>query len=191
MNNPGKVGLVTVTYNSATVINEFISSVLGLSYENYVLYVIDNASSDKTLTILEEYKDERFIITQNPLNVGVAAANNQGIINALNDQCEYVLLINNDTEFESALLEKLLSRLDKNQCDIAIPKIKYWDDKDRIWCAGGYFRRWTAWQAIHYGDGDIDNEVYAVEKIVEYAPTCCMIIKSSVLKCTTSPILCK
>ena len=175
-----KVGLVTVTFNSEKVLDGFIDSIIKLSHDNFNLYIIDNASADKTLYLLEEHDDKRFKITANQSNTGVAAANNQGILQALKDNCDYILLINNDTEFESNLLEKLTSRLEKNECDIAVPKIKYWNDKGKIWCAGGFFRRWTAWQAMHYGEGQVDQSKYNHEKIISYSPTCCMLIKAKV-----------
>jgi hypothetical protein len=180
MDSSKKVGLVTVTFNSESVLKGFMDSINKLSHENFSLYIIDNASSDNTLTLLKKYQDKRFITIANQSNTGVAAANNQGILMALLDKCDYVLLINNDTEFESNLLEKLIFSLEKNKCDMAVPKIKYWDNKEKIWCAGGFFRRWAAWQSFHYGEGELDQAKYNHERIINYSPTCCMLINSLV-----------
>jgi len=60
-----KIGVVTVTYNSATVLDGFMKSILSQTHANFVLYVIDNASRDQTLAILDGYTDRRIHITAN------------------------------------------------------------------------------------------------------------------------------
>jgi hypothetical protein len=175
-----RVGLVTVTYNSENVLDGFLSSVFGLNFTDFLLYVVDNASSDGTMEKLNNYKNAQVKVIKNSCNLGVAEANNQGIKLAIEDKCQYVLLINNDTEFEANLVQKLISRLEANSCDMAVPKIKYWDDKDKIWCAGGYFRKWAAWQSWHYGYERKDCAEFSVERIIDYSPTCCMLIKTEV-----------
>ncbi len=79
-----KIGLVTITYNSAHVLRGFLDSVLNQTFQNFVVYIIDNNSEDETFNILKEYSDDRIVIIKNTENVGVAKANNQGIKLALN-----------------------------------------------------------------------------------------------------------
>ena len=43
-----KIGLV-ITFNSDDVLPEFLDSVAKQTYQNFFLYVIDNASSDNTI----------------------------------------------------------------------------------------------------------------------------------------------
>ena len=73
-----------------------------------VLYVIDNASTDDTKKILDLEIDPRLVVINNYDNLGVAKANNQGILKAIEDGCDQVLIINNDVEFEPALIDKLI-----------------------------------------------------------------------------------
>ena len=51
-----KIGLVTITFNSADVLPEFLDSVAKQTYQNFYLYVIDNASSDNTI---QEYESRK------------------------------------------------------------------------------------------------------------------------------------
>ena len=104
-----KIGLVTITYNSANVLQPFLDCVWKQTHSNLVLYIIDNASGDATLSILEDEQDGRLKIIKNATNLGVAKANNQGIEKAISDGCDQVLIINNDVEFESTLIEKLIN----------------------------------------------------------------------------------
>ncbi|WP_312420623.1 glycosyltransferase family 2 protein [Anaerospora hongkongensis] len=178
-----KIGIVTVTYNSGTVIDGFMKSVISETYQEFMVYIVDNASSDDTLQKMREYQNHlgpRVVIIANKENIGVAAGNNQGIKKALEDGCDYVLLINNDVEFEEQLFQKLLAGLERYQCDIVIPKIYYYDNPQKIWCAGGHFQWWQGYQSRHYGEGEIDKGQYDEAKKVSYSPTCCMLIKAEV-----------
>jgi GT2 family glycosyltransferase len=178
-----KIGIVTVTYNSAAVIDGFMKSVIAENHQDFILYIIDNSSSDDTLQKISNYQnslDLRMFIIANKENVGVASGNNQGIKRALDDGCDFVLLINNDVEFDKQLFQKLLSGLQKHQCDMVIPKMYYYDHPQKIWCAGGYFQWWQGYQSRHYGEGEIDKGQYDEAKKVSYSPTCCMLIKAGV-----------
>ncbi len=103
-----KIGLVTITYNSADVLRPFLNCVWKQTHSNFILYVIDNASADATLSMLENEKDSRLRVVKNAKNFGVAKANNQGIRQAILDDCDQILIINNDVEFESTLIQKLI-----------------------------------------------------------------------------------
>ena len=82
-----KIGIVTVTYNSTAVLSPFLECIWKQSHQNFVLYIIDNASTDSTLQILEKKQDSRLKIIKNKSNFGVAKANNQGIKKAIEDGC--------------------------------------------------------------------------------------------------------
>ncbi len=102
-----KIGLVTITYNSAHVMEPFMQCVLNQTHTNFILYIIDNISSDNTLELLKNYSDERIVLIANKENVGVAKGNNQGIVQAMQDGCDELLIINNDVEFSNTLLQNL------------------------------------------------------------------------------------
>lgn len=174
------VGVVTVTYNSADVIDDFMESMLAQSFDNFVLYVIDNASSDATLEKVARYADPRIVVIANASNIGVAAGNNQGIRESLRAGCSHVLLINNDTVFGPELVQDLFEGLTRHDCDIIVPKMMYFDRKDVIWFAGGYFNKWKIYANVHVGENEVDTGAYDVARRIDYAPTCCMLMEASV-----------
>ena len=184
---PVKVGIVTVTYNSISVINDFIQSLLAQNFKNWVLYVVDNASKDETLNHIEREK-YRFTlpsslqIIANTDNRGVAGGNNQGIHEALAGGCTHVLLLNNDTVFEPQLIENLLRGLGMYQCAMIVPKMLYFDPPDKIWCAGGFFDTHAAYVGRHIGNGERDQGQYDQARAIEYAPTCCTLIEAGVFQ---------
>ena len=75
-----KIGLVTITYNSADVIRGFLDSILKQKFfKNFEIFIIDNDSQDDTEKVVFQYEDDRINFIKNSENVGVAKANNQGI----------------------------------------------------------------------------------------------------------------
>src|ERR1700735_454529 len=107
MNNPGKIGIVTVTYNSGKVLDQFLQSLASQTHANFAVYAVDNASQDDSIARMQAWNDERLRVIRNAVNVGVAEADNQGIQAALADGCEFVLFLNNDVEFEPETLAVL------------------------------------------------------------------------------------
>lgn len=182
MREPNKVGVVTVTFNSGHVIDGFLSSLLAQSYSNFVLYAVDNASSDTTIQKLGEYHDSRVCVISNPDNRGIAEANNQGIRAAIADACDLVLLMNNDTEFGPELIAKLVAALDEHQCGMAAPKILFHHDQRIIWSAGGGMDPRKGYSGFHRGYGEVDDGRFDAACAVEHAPACCLLVKKEVFE---------
>jgi GT2 family glycosyltransferase len=180
---PGKIGVVTVTYNSAEVLPEFLDSLAAQTYRNYTVYVVDNASKDASVEICRRRADLPICLISNNENLGVAEGNNQGIRAALKDGCEYVLLLNNDTVFDGDLFAELHDGLVRYQCSMITPKILYHHDPKKIWAAGGYFQRWLGCRTQHYGADMPDCEKFDKVLTISYAPTCCVLIHRRVFDC--------
>jgi GT2 family glycosyltransferase len=99
------VSVTVVTFNSGRFIKRCLDSVLEQKYANLEVIVIDNASTDGTVDLLEQFAD-RCRIYYNDENIGFAAAQNQAIALA---QGEWVLTLNPDVlllpNFIQALVE--------------------------------------------------------------------------------------
>lgn len=105
MASSGLVSVTLVTYNSGRFIKRCLESVLAQRYTNKEIIVIDNASTDGTVDILEQFED-RCQIYYNDENLGFAAAQNQAI--GLSNG-EWVLTLNPDVlllpNFISSMVE--------------------------------------------------------------------------------------
>lgn len=176
----GKIGVVTVTYNSGPVLQEFFDSLAGQTHRSFVLYVVDNASKDKTLEMARQRTDLPIVVIANAENLGVAEGNNQGIRAALADGCECVLLLNNDTVFPADLFTQLYAGLDRHHCDMTTGKMYYHDRPDVFWCAGGRFQPWLGYRTQHDGVDQKDVGQYDQPRRVTYTPTCCLLVRRSV-----------
>ena len=177
-----KIGLVTITYNSADVIRGFLESTFSQTFQNFIIYIIDNNSQDNTIEILKENTDSRIELVKNKENVGVAKANNQGIELALKDNCTQVLIINNDVEFEKQLFEKMLQIQKNKNCSLVVPKMMYFNNPDYIWYAGSDFIKKKGFIPINKGIQQKDSTQFDGVYPVEYAPTCCLLVKKEVFQ---------
>lgn len=175
-----KIGVVTVTYNSAGVLDPFLACLRLQTHTDFLLYVVDNASNDGTLTLLSRWEDSRLRLITNPDNRGVAGGNNQGIEAALADGCSHVLLLNNDVEFGPDLFSLLLNAIQNQGAQMTCPKILYYDEPNRIWAAGGGFEPWVGYRSIHYGEDELDMGQYDQGKLVTYVATCCVLAEAQV-----------
>jgi glycosyltransferase involved in cell wall biosynthesis len=71
------VSVIIPTYNRGWIVRDAIDSVLGQTYADFELIVVDDGSSDRTPQILDAYGDRLRVICQ--ANQGVSAARNRGI----------------------------------------------------------------------------------------------------------------
>ena len=75
------ISIVMPVYNSAPFLAETIESVLKQTYPNWELILVDDASSDKGIEIIENYQKEekRIKLIRLNKNQGAAVARNSGI----------------------------------------------------------------------------------------------------------------
>jgi GT2 family glycosyltransferase len=73
-----RVSVTIVTYNSGRFIKRCLESVLAQKYSNKEIVIVDNASTDGTVDILEQFEDSCSVV-YNDENIGFAAAQNQAI----------------------------------------------------------------------------------------------------------------
>ena len=98
------VSVTVVTYNSGRFIKRCLESVLEQKYPNLDVIVIDNASTDGTVDILEQFENT-CRIRYNQENVGFAAAQNQAIAMS---SAEWVLTLNPDVLLLKDFIEELV-----------------------------------------------------------------------------------
>ncbi|WP_282074669.1 glycosyltransferase family 2 protein [Maribacter aquivivus] len=90
------VSIITVVYNGEKYLKQTIDSVLNQSYENIEYIIVDGASTDGTLNIIEEYNDRIDTLISEPDN-GLYDAMNKGIKLA---KGELIGMINSDDWYE-------------------------------------------------------------------------------------------
>ncbi|MCO5232473.1 MAG: glycosyltransferase family 2 protein [Chitinophagales bacterium] len=176
------IGVVTITYNSGMVIAPFLDSILNQTHKDFILYIIDNVSQDNTIELISQYSDSRIRLLRNDTNVGVAAGNNQGMRLAMEAHLPYLMLLNNDVEFEDTLFEKLLRAMNENLHSLVTCKMMYDSEKEKIWYAGCKWDVKGGYMAPHIGQKEVDEGQYDHLSEVDYAPTCMVMMRREVVE---------
>ena len=93
-----KISVVTITYNAEAVLQRTLDSVLSQSYPYVEHLIIDGASTDGTLALVEQYREESTeqaasheVVVQSEPDRGIYDAMNKGLQKATGD---YVLFLN-------------------------------------------------------------------------------------------------
>lgn len=180
-----RIGLVTVLYKCDEVLPDFFRSVSIQTHKDYILYLIDNSASPATdemiASCLATYPVAAYKYVNTGGNIGVAAGNNTGIRMSLQDQCDHVLLLNNDIQFDQDYVFSQMAELaDTKGESLIVPKIFYYGE-DKLWMAGGYMDEWRA-LGVHYGMNKPDGPAFDQAKHCTYAPTCFMLVKKEVFE---------
>jgi len=111
------VTVIISTYNRSTLLGRAMESVLGQTYRNFELIVVNNASSDNTEEIVHNFKDERIRYVCHKENKGGPAARNTGIKLA---EGEYIAFLDDDDEWYTEKLEKQLEKMQIVQSNVGV-----------------------------------------------------------------------
>lgn len=100
------VSIIVPVYNSENYIDRCLESILGQTYEDLEIVLVNDGSTDRSKEIMERYaaKDERIKIVSQK-NQGVAAARNTGLDNVTGD---YILYVDSDDWIEKNMLERMI-----------------------------------------------------------------------------------
>lgn len=109
---------------------------------DFVIFVVDNGSSDNSVSRIRLWIEEHSGIDVRLLpldkNYGFACGNNKGLEAAREITPDSYLLLNNDTEVTPDFLERLKSFSNSHpKYRVLTPKINYFYDKHKIWNCGG------------------------------------------------------
>ena len=108
----GLVSVILPTHNGSRHIRNSIDSVLNQTYGKLELIIINDASSDDTLDIINSYEDKRITVYTLQENSHICYALNYGLSKA---KGEYVARIDDDDIWISEKLEHQIAFLDNNR----------------------------------------------------------------------------
>lgn len=101
------VAIVILNWNGKEDVLRCLSTLSRIRYSNWSAAVVDNASSDGSVTAIREHFPQQRVLVMEK-NLGFCGGNNRGIADALARGADYVLLLNNDTELHPDLLTELV-----------------------------------------------------------------------------------
>jgi hypothetical protein len=175
-----RVAIIVINWNGKEDTLACLTSLQGLDYPTTQIVLIDNGSTDDSVTAMRAaYPNINLIETGQ--NLGFVGGNNLGLEQACKMGVEYALLLNNDTEVAPDFLRKLVVAAEADPAVGAVgPMIYYYEAPQVIWSAGGAID-WRRGSSRMVGIGEIDEGQWdSNPRAVDFLTGCAFLIKMSV-----------
>jgi GT2 family glycosyltransferase len=170
------VSVVVLTYNSADFILLCLEALELQTYENREVIVVDNASSDGTLRVVEESAYNPKVV-RSERNLGCAGGNNLGWRAA---KGEIIVFLNPDAVPRKEWLENLVAPF-LSRSDVVITGSKlYYPNSHRIQHAGGIL--YPNAMCDHFGNGELDHGQYDTQQEVDYVTGAAIAVRRDFLQ---------
>ena len=111
INDHSLITIITVAYNSATIIEQTILSVISQTYPRIEYIIIDGGSTDGTIDIIKKYSDRITYWISEP-DKGIYDAMNKGIKKATGKWINFMNC--GDTFYDNYVIENILNNINKN-----------------------------------------------------------------------------
>lgn len=176
--------IVTVTYNSAEVLSDFLSSLMKDECHPRVrVYMVDNGSTDDSIAIARSFEQNLdLIVIPTGSNLGAAGGNNAGIIRALADGAQWILLMNNDTVIPPGTLSGLVQTAVARGINILSATIEGTEPKNSVWYCGGSIYPYQGMRVRHDNIGAPIHTAPSGVHTTPYAPSSCLLIHRKVFR---------
>lgn len=177
------VYIIILTWNNSKDTIECIDSYLNTVYKNKRILIVDNASSDGSIEIIQEKFSKQVEFLFSDKNNGIAYGYNLGIEYALKNSPGYIIVSNNDVIVEESFINEMVIESEKlSDAGILFPKIfHYPDDRTKIWTTGAKWRKFPPTVKM-LGLGKEDGETFSEVKAIEFAPSCCLLLNPIAIK---------
>ncbi len=112
------ISIIIPVYNTSAYLHQCMDSVCGQSYQNLEIIVVNDGSTDDSLSIIRAYeaKDPRIIVIDQD-NMGLSAARNAGLAKASG---EYVMFLDSDDWVGRDVCEKALQTIEEDNSQVVI-----------------------------------------------------------------------
>jgi glycosyltransferase involved in cell wall biosynthesis len=118
------VSVIIPNYNNEIFLKNVISKILGNTYNNIEIVIVDDCSTDSSIEIVKNFSSDKIRLYQNTENSGTYYSRNKGI---LMSKGAYILNIDGDDYIDSTYIENMVDGLKNNV--------------DNIWGYGKIFER--------------------------------------------------
>jgi GT2 family glycosyltransferase len=133
------VYIIVLNWNGHLDTMRCVASLEQQDYPNLRILIIDNGSTDDSLTVMKGLGD-RVTLIELPQNLGYTGGNNHAMRVAFDRGAEYVWLFNNDAIAETDTLSRLIAACEADpKIGLASPLIREEDNHDAIQFACGLF----------------------------------------------------
>lgn len=124
------ISVITPVYNGEQFVARTIDSVLGQTFGNFEYILVDDASTDSSLSIIKSFNDPRIRILKNEVNSRLVVSRNRGLAVA---RGKYIALIDQDDIALPKRLEKQFEAMEADNSLVLIgSQIRYIDADDQV-----------------------------------------------------------
>ncbi len=176
-----KVACIVLGYNGRQITLESLAGLSRMSYPNFELIYVDNGSTDGSCEAVAEAFPQ-VIQVRVEHNHGPTGGLNAGLKACLQGDYDYFLSLNNDIEAHVDMLTELVraAEADPNAACVG-PKTFYYDDRERIWSAGGILR-FREFVTRERGMGKLDRGQFDRDQEVDYINGCAILMRRSMVE---------
>jgi len=111
-----RIGIITPTYNRPDLLKRAIESILANDYSDWIMCIVDDCSNEKEKyeNILSEYQnDHRIQYYRLEINSGVNVARNFALEKLLDQDCQYITLLDDDDMLTDRAFYRVLQEIKK------------------------------------------------------------------------------
>lgn len=175
------VYIVLLNWNNYHDTIECIEMLKKITYKNYRIILVDNASTNESVALLKKRYPQIFLI-ENKENLGFSGVN-VGIEYALVKKADYILLLNNDTVVDKKFLSELVRVSESNEkIGLASSLIYYYHDKDKVQSAGGFINYKGSYPFIDPNWQKRDSGQFKENIFTDTLIGCSLLVKRSVFE---------
>ncbi len=116
------VSIIMPAYNAEQYIGRAIASALDQTFEDFELLIVDDASTDGTIEVVQSFGDSRIKLFVNSENMGAAVARNCALEAATGT---WIAVLDSDDWYGSTRLETLLSIAELDKADMVADDLHY------------------------------------------------------------------
>jgi GT2 family glycosyltransferase len=173
--------VIVLNFNGEPLLPACLDSLARQTATDIDTVVVDNGSSDGSAALMSErYPWVRFIALDK--NCGFSLANNIALLDALDRDSKYALLLNNDTFAAPDFVFQMLAVMEGDSSTAVVcPKIFFAQPPDRLWYAGGDFNPWTS-TTRHRGWKEIDRGQFDHIQDITQATGCAMLVRCAAMR---------
>ncbi len=168
-----KVAIFIVTFNNESDLPRLLSSLNNLNYKDCEVLFCDNASTDKSVSIIESFG---YKVIKNRENLWFAEANNQ--LQKNNPGYDYIFLLNPDTEIDRDCIDNIIELMESDtEIGISQPLILRLSDKNKINTKGNKLH----FGGFGYVSGDGSSEIPSSITEIGYASGAALCLRASAM----------
>ena len=184
-----KILTVVLSYNSKNYIGECLDSLLMVNTD---ILIVEGGSTDGSVEFLKRYSLK---MIETNKNLGYAGGNNVGLRYALENNYDFVWIVNPDIVVDPKALDEAIKVMTKDDKTAVVaskvffaPGLEFHKNRYSkkeigkvLWYAGGG-NDWKNVFAVHHGINEVDKGQFDKEKEVDFATGSSMLIRSQALR---------